>query len=318
MQLTKPRIALLVTGWDPELWRGMLQEATTDYEVVVDPAPQDPLVRYAVVWKQPAGSLARYPSLKAVFSLGAGVDHVFADDDPPDVPIVRVVADDLSDRMAEYVVWHCLDLLRQGPTYRAQQAKGIWHEDRGQPSARDLSVGILGMGEIGSRCAERLLPFGFHLNAWSRTPKSAPGVKSYAGADQLKHFLRVSDIVVSLLPLTQETRGLINADFLAAMKQDGYFGGGMLINAGRGGLQVESDILAALESGVLAHAVLDVFETEPLPEQSPLWDHPKITITPHAAAMSSPKALLPAMVKQMRAHDAGEPLRHVVNRNAGY
>ncbi|MEN0087367.1 MAG: glyoxylate/hydroxypyruvate reductase A, partial [Pseudomonadota bacterium] len=144
--MAKPRIALLVTGWDPELWRGRLQAAAPDYEVVIDAADGDPQVHYAVVWKQPAGSLAQFPNLKAIFSLGAGVDHVFADDDPPNVPIVRVVADDLSDRMAEYAVWHCLDLLRQGPRYRRQQAQRIWDEDRDQPSARELTVGILGMG----------------------------------------------------------------------------------------------------------------------------------------------------------------------------
>ncbi|MEN0087574.1 MAG: NAD(P)-dependent oxidoreductase, partial [Pseudomonadota bacterium] len=178
--------------------------------------------------------------------------------------------------------------------------------------------GILGMGQIGARCAERLAPFGFGLASWSRAPKHMNGVKSYAAADELNAFLGASDIVLSLLPLTNETRGLINADFLAAMKQDGYFGGGMLINAGRGGLQVEADILAALNDGTLAHAVLDVFETEPLAQDSPLWGHPNVTITPHGAAMSSPKALLPPMAAQMRAHDAGEELRNVVDRWAGY
>ncbi|MEM1365215.1 MAG: glyoxylate/hydroxypyruvate reductase A [Pseudomonadota bacterium] len=316
--MSKPRIALLVTGWDPELWRGRLQAEAPDYEVVVGGEVGDPLVRYAVVWKQPAGSLSNFPNLKAIFSLGAGVDHVFANDDPPAIPIVRVVADDLSDRMAEYGVWHCLDLLRQGPMYRRQQAERSWHEDRGQPSARDLTVGILGMGEIGARCAQRLAPFGFKLASWSRSEKLTDGVTSYAGRGRLHEFLSVSDIVLSLLPLTDDTRGLIDTDFLAAMKQDGYFGGGMLINAGRGGLQVENDILTALDAGTLAHAVLDVFEAEPLPQDSPLWLHPNVTITPHAAAMSSPKALLPPMVAQMRAHDGGEELRNVVDRGAGY
>ncbi|MEO0498900.1 MAG: glyoxylate/hydroxypyruvate reductase A, partial [Pseudomonadota bacterium] len=265
-----------------------------------------------------AGSLSGFSNLKAVFSLGAGVDHVFSDDDPPDVPIVRVVADDLSNRMAEYVVWHCLDLLRQGPKYRYQQTERVWHEDRGQPSADELTIGILGIGKIGTKCAERLAPFGFSLAGWSRSRKSMTGVKTYAGQDELHDFLGASDIVVSLLPLTDETRGMIDASFLNAIKQDGYFGAGMLINAGRGGLQSEADIIAALDTGTLGHAVLDVFETEPLPENSALWAHPKVTITPHAAAMSSPKSLLPPMVEQMRAHDRGELFENVVDRKAGY
>mgnify|MGYP000182785300 CR=1 FL=1 len=313
------KILLSVTGFDPAIWKEELEKAAPDRPVVLQPgAPDDPEIDYAVVWKQPPGVLSGLPNLKAIFSIGAGVDHIFAEGDVPDVPIVRVVADDLTDRMSEYVVWQVLDHHRKGPLYRDQQAQKIWHEDLMQPAAPEVTVGILGYGNLGRDAAKKLQALGFRVIGWSRTEKREPDVETFAGDAGLTGFLAQADIVVCLLPLTPATRGILSAPFFEKMKARGPLGAPVLINAGRGGLQVEADILAALAEKRLGAASLDVFETEPLPADSPLWTHPRVTITPHAAATSVPQALIPPMVAQMDAHDRGEPLTNLVDRNAGY
>ena len=316
---TSGTILLSVTGFDPVVWRDALQAHAPHRPVVTEPAEAgDASIDYAVVWKQPAGVLADLPDLKAIFSIGAGVDHIIADPTLPDVPIVRVVVDDLTDRMSEYVVWQVLDHHRKGPRYRRQQAERLWNEDRMQPAARDVTVGIMGLGVLGQDAADKLGMLGFRLAGWSRTPKAVDGVQTFAGETGLDGFLAASDIIVCLLPLTDATRGILSKPLFAKMKRRGPLGPAILINAGRGDLQNEADILAALENGWLGAASLDVFKTEPLPETSPLWTHPRVTITPHASATSVPSALVPPMVAQMDAHDRGEPLKHLVDRQAGY
>jgi glyoxylate/hydroxypyruvate reductase len=316
---SKGKILLSVTGFDPEIWRSALNKLAPDREVVEQPSvPGDPDITYAVVWKQRPGALNGLPNLKAVFSIGAGVDHIFAEGAVPDVPIVRVVADDLTERMSEYVVWQVLDHHRKGMLYRNQQRREIWHEDRMQPAASEVTVGILGYGVLGQDAGDKLKAIGFNVAGWSRTPKSADGVRTFSGDAGLGEFLAISDMVVCLLPLTPQTRGILSAPLFAKMKPRSALGAPVLINAGRGGLQVEADILAALDEGALRAVTLDVFETEPLPEESPLWSHPRVTITPHAAASSMPDALVPPMVAQMEAHDRGEPLKNLVDRDAGY
>ncbi|MEO1745338.1 MAG: glyoxylate/hydroxypyruvate reductase A [Pseudomonadota bacterium] len=313
-------ILLAVTGFDPRVWQDHLASVAPEREIITDIADaDDPAdITYAVVWKQRPGVLNALPNLKAIFSIGAGVDHIFADANVPDVPIVRVVADDLTERMSEYVVWQVLDHHRKGPLYRRQQAEAHWREDRRQPAARDVTVGILGLGELGRDAATKLMALGFQVAGWSRTDRAMDGVVCHRGTDGLGPFLDVSDIVVCLLPLTEATKGILSKPLLTRMKRSGPLGPAVLINAGRGGLQNEADILAALDNGWIGAASLDVFQTEPLPADSPLWRHPKVTITPHAAATSDPAALIPPIVAQMDAHDRGEPLKHLVDRAAGY
>lgn len=317
---SKGNILLSVTGFDPGIWKDALEKAAPDRTVVLEPSgPSDPAIDYAVVWKQPPGVLDGLPNLKAIFSIGAGVDHLFAAGNAlPDVPIVRVVADDLTDRMSEYSVWQVLDHHRKGPLYRDQQARRVWHEDLMQPAASEVTVGILGYGNLGQDAAKKLMMLGFKVIGWSRTEKQDEAVETFAGEDGLTAFLGQSDIVVCLLPLTPATRGILSAPFFARMKPRGPLGAPILINAGRGGLQVESDILAALEEKRLGAVSLDVFQTEPLPADSPLWTHPRVTITPHAAATSMPQELVPPMIEQMDAHDRGEKLKNLVDREAGY
>ncbi|MEZ5810504.1 MAG: glyoxylate/hydroxypyruvate reductase A [Rhizobiaceae bacterium] len=277
----------------------------------------DPSITYAVAWKPPSGMLSKLPNLKAIFSIGAGVDHVIADPTLPDVPLVRVVNPNLSQHMCEYVCWRVLDHHRRGRIYRERQARKAW-KGEAQATADAVNVGIMGFGTLGRAVADRLLALGFSVSGWSRSRHSHQGVSCHAGQDGLDAFLSAADILVVLLPLTPETTGIVDHALLSRLKRDGALGGPVLVNAGRGGLQKEADILRALDDGTLVEASLDVFETEPLPAASPLWPHPRIFITPHAAAESDPRFLIPPMLDQMDAHDRGEPLQNLVDRDAGY
>jgi glyoxylate/hydroxypyruvate reductase A len=226
----KGTILLSVTGFDPAVWRSELQQAAPDRRVVEEPSrPGDPDIEYAVVWKQRPGVLSSLPNLKAIFSIGAGVDHIFADGTMPDVPVVRVVADDLTERMSEYVVWQVLDHHRKGPLYRGQQARRFWHEDQMQPAAREVTVGILGYGNLGRDAAVKLRGLGFEVIGWSRTAKAGETIDTFAGEAGLGAFLTLSDIVVCLLPLTPATRGILSAPFFAGMKTRGPLGAPILI-----------------------------------------------------------------------------------------
>ncbi len=311
------KILVSVTGWEPTVWLRQFDSLTNRKTVTEPDGPMDPSIRFAVVWKQRPGVLSSLPNLRAIFSIGAGVDHIFKDASVPDVPIVRVVADDLTMRMSEYVVWQVLDHMRQGRIYREQQQKKIWREPF-QPAACDLTVGIMGLGVLGTDAGRKLAALGFNVIGWSRNEKHVDGIASYHGEEQLPVFVGVSDILVVLLPLTPATHGIINAKLLGNLKKSTPIGGPVLVNAGRGQLQNEADILAALNSGTLMAASLDVFETEPLPRDSSLWTHPRVTVTPHAAATSDPARLAPIMVRQMDEYDAGLPLTNLVDRDAGY
>lgn len=310
------RVLLSAIGMNTEDWRVQLAKRR---EIVLEPEDSgDPSISYAVVWKQPPGILADLPNLKAIFSIGAGVDHVLADRTlPRHVPIVRVVNENLSQHMCEYVVWRVLDHHRRGRIYRGLQQSRHW-QPQPQPIAQNVAVGIMGFGALGGAVAERLLTLGFAVNGWSRSARDHEAVKCFAGQDGLNAFLKATDILVVLLPLTAETAGIINHDLLSKLKQNGPLGGPVLINAGRGSLQNEADIVRSLDEEILFEASLDVFETEPLPETSPLWHHPRVFITPHSAAESDPKFLVPPMLDQMDAHDRGEPLKNLVDRDAGY
>lgn len=313
---SKGRILLSVTGLNPRPWQELLSASSR--EVTLEPdGPEDPSITYAVVWKQKPGTLSRLPNLRAIFSIGAGVDHVLADPTVPDVPIVRVVADNLTQHMTEYVVWRVLDHHRQGALYRDQQQRKIWDEPPQRPSA-EISVGIMGLGNLGRAAARALLALGFRVNGWTRTPHPMEGVTTFSGEAGLVPFLNATDILVVLLPLTPATEGMIDYRLLRQLRRQNGLGGAVLINAGRGRLQKDADILQALEDGTLKEASLDVFEVEPLPAESPLWTHPKVFVTPHAAATSDPDHLVGPMLAQMDAFERGEPLQNVVDRSAGY
>ena len=303
-----------------EPWMASFAARLPDHDVValgdaVDPAR----LRYVAAWKHPHGALAHLPALETVFSLGAGVDHLLADAAlPAGVPVARVVDPDLTARMSEWVLLHVLGYHRQARRYRRQQAESRWADDAQQPAARSVRVGVMGLGVLGIDAAAKLRMMGFDVAGWSRSPRDVPDVRCFAGGDGLDTFLRRTDILVVLLPLTPETEGMLDAALFARLARDGRLGGPVLINAGRGGLQRETDILRCLDDGTLAAATLDVFEREPLEQASPLWRHPNVTVTPHNAALSDPDAVAALIAGQILALERGEPLRHVVDRDRAY
>lgn len=311
-------IVVATAGWSPSEWIDGLHAIDPARDVRAPEAVTDPAaVDYALVWKPEPGYLAGLPNLKVIFSLGAGVDHLTSDPALPDLPVVRIVDPDLTRRMTEWVVLQVLLHHRQQRAYDAQQQVKTWKSLR-QWSAAEVRVGIMGLGVLGLDAARALTSFGFPVAAWSRSPKTEPGIDCYSGEAGLAPFLTRTDILVVLLPLTNDTRGILNARLVDGLAKDGPLGGPVIINAGRGGLQVEDDLVAALKDGRLAGASLDVFVTEPLPAASPLWHAPNLTLTPHVAAESDPKALCRYVLGQIEAFERGEPLQNLVDRARGY
>jgi glyoxylate/hydroxypyruvate reductase len=312
-------LAVVVTGWDAGVWAERFRTRAPKRDVRVWPgqigAAEE--IAYTCVWKAPPGVLATFPRLQAIFSLGAGVDHLLGDPMLPPVPIVRIVDPDLTARMVEYVLLHVLMIHRRQHLYESQQRQRIWRE-HDQPSAGEITVGVMGLGRLGGASASALRQIGFRVLGWSRTDKTIAGIECHHGAAGLQSFLARSEILVVLLPHTPVTEGLIDLALLRKLKRDGPMGGAYLINAGRGRLQIDADILVALEEGSLAGATLDVFPEEPLPAASPLWLHPRVTITPHNAAASDPRPLVVNVLAQIERFERGMPMENVVDRTLGY
>jgi glyoxylate/hydroxypyruvate reductase len=277
-------------------------------------------IEAVLAWQPPAGLLGTLPSLKLIVSVGAGVDSLLADQTVPNVPLVRFVDPDLTARMAEYMALNVLTHHRRMTEFRELQTQKVW-QYLPEPAAREVRVGLMGTGVLGAAAANALKPFCYQLMGWSRTPKALDGVTCFAGAAALDQFLADTDILAVLLPLTPGTRGILNRELFRKLSRRGrspLLPGPVLVNAGRGGLQVDADIVAALNAGELYAASLDVFETEPLPVSSALWAHPRVVVTPHNAAESDPGAIARYTLRQMRAQQAGEPLEHLVDRVRGY
>jgi len=310
---------LVAVTWQTQPWVERFRRYLPDRDIVVLGEDFDKAaIRYVATWGPKPGSLSGLPNLRAIFSLGAGVDHLMSYPDLPNVPIVRVAQDDLTHRMSEYMVLHCLMHLRDQRRFDEDQKAKRWKPDGAPPIAGDVRVGIMGFGVLGQDSARKLKMMGFDVAGWSRTPKSIEGFHVYAGEEGLTPFLNRTDILISLMPLTPETQGILNRSLFEKLARNGKLDGPILINAGRGKLQVEADILACLDDGTLKAATLDVFEIEPLPEDSPLWTHPRITITPHNSATSEPEATARYIAQQIRRHEAGEPFETVVDKTRGY
>lgn len=311
---------LALQGWEHGGWVNAFRASMPDREVVLHTDDFDRgAIDYACAWQPPEGIFRGMPNLRAIFSLGAGVDSLLKDPTLPDVPIVRSVSENLTERMTEYVCQHVLMHHRRHRLYDAQQKQRLWREHR-QPAAHEVRVGIMGFGVLGQDAAAKLLAIGFDVAGWSRSAKSVPNVQCFAGEEGLGLFLARTDILVVLLPHTPDTEGVLTYDLFSKLAHDGALPDEfpVLINAGRGKLQVEADILKALEDGTLKGASLDVFETEPLHAGSPLWTHPLVTITPHIAAESDPTTLSRYIARQIEAHERGDPLRNLVDRARGY
>src|SRR6266436_8309720 len=297
--MNKGALALLIHGgtenWSPERWKK----------------------RYAAVWKPAPGELAAFPNLRVIFNLGAGVDALMADSSLPNVPLVRVAVSDLTDRMAEYVALHVLMHHRQEPYLRACQREKRW-QPKFQWPASAISVGIMGLGTLGANAAEVLARIGFRVAGWSRSPKRIDGIECFHGQQQLDAFLERVDILVCLLPLTADTRHILNRGLFAKLNRNSPLGAPVLINAGRGGLQDEADILQCLDDGTLGAASLDVFANEPLAADSPFWTHPKVVLTPHNAADTDPEEISKYVARQIERFEAGGALENVVDPARGY
>ncbi len=274
-------------------------------------------VHYAAVWKPVPGELAAFPNLRVIFNLGAGVDALMADTSLPPVPLVRVAVDDLTGRMTEYVVLHVLMHHRQELYLRQSQRERRW-QPRLQWPAGAISVGIMGLGTLGTDAADVLRRIGFRVSGWSNSPKQIDGVACFHGAAQLDAFLSATDILVCLLPLTLNTRQILNRGLFQKLHRTSPLGAPVLINAGRGGLQNEADILACLDDGTLGAVSLDVFSQEPLPPESPFWTHPKVVLTPHNAADTDPDAISRYVADQIARFERGGALENVVDRARGY
>ncbi|MGY9046003.1 D-2-hydroxyacid dehydrogenase [Puniceibacterium antarcticum] len=261
-------------------WVDMLQALLPGW--VVAPmeamtAPEE--VTYAVVWRPQTGDLARFANLRAIVSIGAGIDHVLADDKlPAGVPIIRTVGDDLTQRMREYVALHVLRHHRDMPRQLQAQAERDWHAIV-VPVAPRRNVGVMGLGNLGAAAARTLADLGFATRGWSKSAKSIDGVETFAGPAQFDAFLSGCEILVNLLPLTDQTRGILNADLFCKLAK-----GACIINCARGGHLVEDDLLAALDAGRIKQATLDVFHVEPLPADHAFWSHAAVTVTPHVAS----------------------------------
>src|ERR1700738_4416536 len=319
----KGSLALRVHGgtenWSPQRWKTRFDEVCRDRRVLLLPdAAFDPAeIHYAAVWKPGRGELAAFPNLRVIFNLGAGVDALMADASLPKVPLVRVAVSDLTDRMTEYVVLHVLMHHRQEPYLRESQREKRW-APRFQWVAGAISVGIMGLGTLGANAAEVLRRIGFRVVGWSRSPKQIDGVECFHGEPQLEPFLRQTDILVCLLPLTPDTRHILNRAMFTKLSRQSPMGAPVLINAGRGGLQNEADILQCLDDGTLGGASLDVYATEPLPSDSRFWTHPKVVLTPHNAADTDADEISKYVAQQIERFEAGGALENGVDPGRGY
>ncbi len=314
MTAHRRQVILFHSEFSDPSWPDTIQRALPDFDVrrsLDGVAPED--VVAAVVWKHPPGLLEPLSNLKLIQVLGAGVDHFLADDRlPKGVPIARLVDPGLTDRMTEYVLLHTLALHRRlAETDRAQRERR-WEFIHPAPPSRSC-VGILGLGHLGLSCATALSALGFRVVGWSRSPKPKHKFSTYAGPDQFSGFLRRCDILVLLLPLTPQTRDLVDAGFFENVRE-----GAALINVARGALVVDADLVSALDSGRLRHAVLDVFRQEPLPVDHPFWGHPRITMTPHNSSATNPETAIGQVTGNIRRALSGVPPMNIVDPGIGY
>jgi glyoxylate/hydroxypyruvate reductase A len=296
-------------------WKAALLAVDPGLEIRLFPDAGEPAeIEAAVVWTaHDMMELRRYPNLKLIVSMGAGVDHLLrAPGPPPGIPVARLKDVLLTSAMAEWVLLNVLRFHRQDPEYRALQQRKEWLE-LSAPSTAERRIGILGIGELGSASARVLTALGFPVMGWSRSAKTLPGVQTFHGADGLMAMAAQSDILICLLPLTPETRGVLNAKLLATLPRGAY-----VINGARGGHMVAEDMLAALDSDHIACAALDVFEPEPLPPESRFWLHPKVFLTPHAASITIPSSVAPQVVENIHNMRAGRPLINLVDFSLGY
>ncbi|MDP3160759.1 MAG: glyoxylate/hydroxypyruvate reductase A [Reyranella sp.] len=307
-------IAYISRDTDGQLWKKALEAALGPIDFrTLDNLGDKAGIEVVLAWKPPAGLIASFPNLKLIVSLGMGVDHLLADDRLPEgVPIVRIMDDGLVGQMSEYALYWALRHHRDIDKYAASQRAKQWKvEDFVDTLHR--RIGILGLGTIGQDTAKKFAALGFPTAGWSRTKKSLPGIETFHGADGLARVLAQSDILINVLPLTRDTKGLLDAKVFATLPRGAY-----LINMARGGHVVDEALLAALDSGHLSGAALDVFNQEPLPQEHRYWTHPRVQVTPHVAGATNPRTASPGVIENIRNIRAGKPLINTVDAKSGY
>lgn len=296
-----------------QAWTTLLAEKAPELPFRVWPDVEDPSnVRYLAAWIPPDDVMKVFPGLQVLFSVGAGVDQLDLSRFPLDLPIVRMVEPGLVESMVEYVTMAVLMLHRDAVCYMARQREQRWQPEK-IVAAQERSVGVLGLGMLGEACSRRLADFGFKVAGWSRSRRTLDGIDCFAGDAELEAFLGRTDILVCLLPLTDQTRGILDADLFRKLPR-----GAMLVNAGRGGHLDQGALLDALDTGQLSAAVLDVAVPEPLPAGHRLWSHPRIFLTPHIASRSRDEAAVDLVIENIERLKAGRPMIGLVDRTRGY
>ena len=294
-------------------WQRWLAEHAPDVQMHIWPDIGEATeVEFLIAWQPPEAVMTTFPNLKALLSVGAGADQFDLSLLPPELPVVRMIEPGLTQGMVEYVTFAVLGLHRDMPRYFQQQRAAQWqtHPSR---TANQRRVGVMGLGELGQAALKQLVSLGFDCAGWSRTQRELDGVRCWHGADQLEAFLAHSDILVCLLPLTDSTRGMLNAHLFARLPH-----GAALVQVGRGPQLNDDDLLTALESGQLSAAVNDVTDPEPLPPEHPFWQHPAIWLTPHIASQTQTDSAVAALLDNLRRYQRGEPMVGLIDRNRGY
>lgn len=297
-----------------DLWKNALQNADTAVNVYsyLEEHPKEE-ISMAVIWKHPKGSLADYPNLKCIASAGAGVDYIFEDETrPKNIPITRIVDPYLASDMSEHVLAVILAHLKNLNQYKLDQVSHVW-QPKQYMRIKDVTIGILGLGELGALTASDLSSYNFNVQGWSRSKKDIEGVQTFAGVAEQKEFLNATDILVCLLPLTPATEGILNNELLSQLPKNAF-----VINVARGGHMVDDDLIALLDSGHLSGACLDVYHTEPLSKSHPFWNHKKVHMTPHYASVSDTSSVIPQIIENYKRLSSGEKMQNLVDSDKGY
>ena len=297
-----------------ERWKAALSSHAPDIPIY-GTGEQIPVqeIKMAAVWKHPPGSLATFPNLLGIQGLGAGVDFIFEDSSIPNyLPVMRIVDPFLASDMAEFVLAVITGMLKELPHYKYNESLALWKPKMYQ-RFKEVTIGIMGLGKLGMAVTESLQRAGFSVVGWTRNSVPEVNFPVFRGTPERKAFLNSSQVLVCLLPLTPETRGILNKDVFRDLPK-----GARLLNVARGPLLQDADLLAALDTGRLSEACLDVFHAEPLPQNHPFWRHPSIHITPHIASVSDPDSVAPQIIANYRRLLNGMPPENQVSRTAGY
>ncbi|MCM8568969.1 glyoxylate/hydroxypyruvate reductase A [Gramella jeungdoensis] len=307
-------VLIVCPGKDPENWVNELRNQHPGMNIYVYPEDHDnEEVEFALTWNHPRGLFKNYPNLKVIASMGAGVDHILSDSGLPDgVKVTKVIDDMLTEDMSDFVLSQVMNHIRGLHYYTKSQKEKKWDRFQYQ-RPKDTKIGIMGLGVLGNAVADKLYKNGFKIHGWSRTEKDCENVTSFHGKEQLEDFLQNSEILVCLLPLTKNTENILNADLFDMLPEGAY-----VINVARGQHLVEHDLMEMIDSGHLSGASLDVFREEPLPDEHPFWEHPKINITPHIASLTNPKSVVPQIVENYERMKEDEPLKYRVEIDKGY